>query len=274
MECRNTSLGAQKGYNTLADCMLSQIRWHQPNAENNPFEYFNFVRWYIHWWNSRQMNTYIGNELDKRYSEYKADTANSRSKAVIDIVLQAYIAEGAKTTPVSLDAEFRAFAIRQIRLFVFTGHDSTSSTICYMFHLLATNHEALTRLREEHDAVLGRDPAKTQSLLETQPQLTESLPYTTATIKETLRLFTPASSSRAGKLHTDITDDAGNRCPTDDATVFLIHVEMHRSSKYWVRPDEFLPERWLVDPGHELYPMKGAVSIASHFYPLRLEDLQ
>ncbi|KAK3173548.1 hypothetical protein OEA41_006878 [Lepraria neglecta] len=254
----NTSLGAQKGYNTLADCMLSQICWHQPNAENNPFEYLNFARWYMHWWNGRQMNDYIGKELDKRYNEYKADAANTRSKAVIDIVLQAYMPEDAKTAPVNLDPEFRAFAIRQIRLFVFAGHDSTSSTICYILHLLATNREALTCLRAEHDAVFGKDPAATQSLLETRPQLTESLPYTTAIIKETLRLFTPASSSRAGKPHTDITDDAGNRCPTDDATVFYIHVEMHRSPKYWVRPDEFLPEHWLVDPGHKLYPMKGA----------------
>ena len=242
--------------------MLSQIRWHQPNAENNPFEYLNFARWYMHWWNSRQMNDYVGKELDKRYNEYRADIVNTRSKSVIDIVLQAYMPKEAKTTPSNLDPEFRAFAIRQIRLFVFVGHDSTSSTICYIFHLLATNPEARSRLCTEHDTVFGKDPAKTQSLLETRPQLTDSLLYTTAIIKETLRLFTPAGSTRAGKPHVDITDDAGNRCPTDDATILFSHVEMHRSPKYWVRPDEFLPERWLVDPEHELYPMKGAVSLS------------
>ena len=242
--------------------MLSQIRWHQPNAETNPFEYLNFARWYMHRWNSRQMNDYIGKELDKRYNEYRVDIVNTRSKSVIDIVLQAYMPKEAKTTPSNLDPEFRANAIRQIRLFLFVGHDSTSSTICYIFHLLATNPEARSRLCTEHDTVFGKDPTKTQSLLETQPQLTDSLLYTTAIIKETLRLFTPAGSTRAGKPHVDIADDAGNRCPTDDATILFSHVEMHRSPKYWVRPDDFLPERWLVAPGHELYPMKGAVSLS------------
>ena len=207
------------------------------------------------------MNDYIGKELDKRYNEYRVDIVNTRSKSVIDIVLQAYMPKEAKTNPSTLDPEFRAFAIRQIRLFVFVGHDSTSSTICYIFHLLASNPEAHSRLCTEHDTVFGKDLDKTQSLLETRPQLTDSLLYTTAIIKETLRLFTPAGSTRAGKPHVDIIDDAGNRCPTDDATILFSHVEMHRSPKYWVRPDEFLPERWLVDLGHELYPMKGAVSL-------------
>lgn len=108
--------------------MLSQIRWHQPNAETSPFEFLNFARWYVHWWNGRQMDRYIGKELDKRYKEYRADPTNTRSKAVIDLVLQAHINEDTETEARKLERELRDFAIRQIRLFVFTGHDSTSST--------------------------------------------------------------------------------------------------------------------------------------------------
>lgn len=37
----------------------------------------------------------------------------------------------------------------------------------------------------------------------------------------------------------------------------MLHVEMHCSPKIWERADEFLPERWTVDSGHKLYPMKG-----------------
>ncbi len=238
--------------------MLSQIRWHQPNAEINPFEYLNFARWYIHWRNGRQMDRYIGNELDKRYREYKADPANTRTKAVIDLVLQAYTSQDTKPLSEKLDPTFRLFAIRQIRLSVFAGHDSTSSTICYIFYLLAKNPEALSRLRAEHDTVLGADPSAAQALLASQPQLTNSLLYTNAVTKEALRLFTPAGCSRAGKPNVSLTNDEGNQCPTADAMVWMVHVEMHRSPKYWVRPDEFIPERWLVEAGHELYPMKGA----------------
>ena len=103
------------------------------------------------------MDNYIGNELDKRYEEFKADPDSKRTKAVIDLVLQAYLPESAKPRPKELDPEFRAFAISQIRLFVFVGHDSTSSTICYILHLLATNPSALAQVRAEHDKLLGPD---------------------------------------------------------------------------------------------------------------------
>ena len=33
---------------------------------------------------------------------------------------------------------------------------------------------------------------------------------------------------------------------------------MHRAPAYWKQPDEFLPERWLGEPGQPLYPVTGA----------------
>ncbi|PQE04870.1 cytochrome P450 protein [Rutstroemia sp. NJR-2017a BBW] len=252
----NSELGAQRGYNAFADSMLSQIRWHQPNAEVNPLALLNPLPHYIHWRNSRAMNRYVGIELDKRYAEFKLDSSNTRSKAVVDLVLQSYMPKEGKTD--KLDPDFKAFAIRQIRLFMFAGHDSTSITICYCVHLLSQNPNALARIRAEHDEVYGKDLAAVPTMLEEQPQPLNSLTYTLAVIKEALRLFPPAGSSRQGKVGESIVDDQGNICPTDHAMIWIIHVEMHRAPSYWVRPDEFLPERWLVEPGHELYPMKGA----------------
>ena len=234
--------------------MLSQIRWHQPNAEANPLGYLNVARRYMQWWNGKQMDQYIGAELDKRYKESKADPQNTRTKAVIDLVLQAY----PKSKLSELDSEFRTFAIRNIRLFIFTGHDSSSSTICYTLHLLSQSSSVLDRLRAEHDMVFGKDASAVPSMLENRPYLINDLPYTTAVIKEVLRLFAPAGSSRQGKPGIDVTDDEGNICPTEEAMVWMIHVEMHRAPRYWKRPEEFLPERWLVGPEHELHPMKGA----------------
>jgi cytochrome P450 len=144
----NTSLNAQTGYNTLADGMLSQIRWHNPNAEVNPFSHFNFVRSFVHWKNGRQMDSYIGAELDKRYEEYKADWKSSDSKSVIDLALQEYLKSSGKL-PEKLDPNFRAFAIRQIRLFIFAGYDSTGSVICYCFHLLSKHPQVRPATRSE-----------------------------------------------------------------------------------------------------------------------------
>lgn len=33
---------------------------------------------------------------------------------------------------------------------------------------------------------------------------------------------------------------------------------MHRAPKYRIQPDDFIPERWLVEPGYKLYPTKSA----------------
>ena len=189
--------------------MLSQIRWHQANAEANPLEYLNLARKAVHWWNGRQMDRYIGNELDKRYSEYKADRGGKRTKAVMDLVLQAYPPHNTRSMPNELDPEFRAFAISQIRLFVFVGHDSTSSTICYILHLLATHPKALAQIREEHDRILGKELSKLSSLLKSRPHLTNDLSYTTAVIKESLRLFAPGGQPGAALI-----DDNGNHCPS------------------------------------------------------------
>ncbi|KAI4224625.1 MAG: hypothetical protein L6R40_008429, partial [Gallowayella cf. fulva] len=259
----NAHLGAQEGYNALADCMLSQIRWHQANADVSPFEYFNLIRKTVHWWNGRQMDKYISSELTKRYMEHKADIHGKRTKAIIDLVLQTYASDSHEASHAgssdSLDPDFRAFAICQIRLFVFVGHDSTSSTICYIMHLLNANPEALARLRREHDGAFGTEVKELPSLLKSQPQIINNLPYTTAVVKEALRLFPPGGSSRAGKSNVSLLTDSGKSCPTEDtAAVFTIHTELQRSPAYWKQPDAFLPDRWLAKPDDELYPLKGA----------------
>ncbi|PGH05688.1 hypothetical protein GX51_02848 [Blastomyces parvus] len=253
----NSSLGAQRGYNALADGMLSQIQWHKPNSGINPFSRLNFLRHFIHWKNGRQMDRYIGAELDKRYAERRADPNGTNSKSVMDLVLQAYV-DKSSPPPEKLDTNFRTFAIRQIRLFVFAGHDSTSTVICYCFHLLHKHPEVLAQLRAEHDKVLGPNIADAAIVIRENPHVVKSLQYTLAVIKESMRLFPPAGGTRAGKPGVNVTDDAGNVCPTDDAILWILHGEMQTSEKYWVKPDAFLPERWLVPRGHELYPSPGA----------------
>ncbi|KAK6594443.1 cytochrome p450 71b25 [Botrytis cinerea] len=154
--------------------------------------------------------------------------------------------------PEKLDPDFKVFATRQIRLFVFSGHDSLSSTICYIYHLLSKNVEAMRKAIEEHDLVFGRQVDGASELLETKPHLANDLPYTTAVIKETLRHFHAASSSRQGYPGVNLYDEQGTACPANHTVCFTDRVGMHYAPKYWVRPEEFLPERWLVDPGHEL----------------------
>lgn len=158
-----------------------------------------------------------------------------------------------------LDLEFKAFAISRIRLFVFLGHDSTSSAICHILHLLYSSPDTPSQLRQEHNDFLGAGLGELSSLLKSQPHLVNNLPYTTAVIKEALRLFPPGGSSRAGQPTVTLLSDSGKECQTENvAAVFTIHSELQRSPFYWKQPDTFLPEHWLVESGHDLYPIKGA----------------
>ncbi|KAK6592843.1 cytochrome p450 71b25 [Botrytis cinerea] len=167
----NTDFHAQRGYNVLADSMVSQIRWHEPDTAIDPL--------------SRII---------------------VKSPPDVDV------------KPEKLDPDFKA----------------------------------MRKAIEEHDLVFGRQVDGASELLETKPHLANDLPYTTAVIKETLRHFHAASSSRQGYPGVNLYDEQGTACPANHTVCFTDRVGMHYAPKYWVRPEEFLPERWLVDPGHEL----------------------
>lgn len=67
--------------------------------------------------------------------------------------------------------------------------EGPTNTSQYLNMLLSKNPEVVQRLRNEHDAVFGRSTAETLSLLESDPSKLNDLEYTSAVIKETLRLF-------------------------------------------------------------------------------------
>jgi cytochrome P450 len=116
--------------------------------------------------------------------------------------------------------------------------------------------EAMQRLRTEHDEVLG-DISITMETIVKSPQLLNQLPYTLAVIKESLRLWPPASCMRGGKPDVNIVDDNGTSFPTEGCYVWQIALLLLRHPKYWKNPDSFMPERWLVGPEDPLYPVKG-----------------
>jgi len=244
--------------------LLSQTNYLD-KIKMNPLDVFSPFRAIMRRWNGYHMDRYIGAELDKRYQEHLQDKVATPSKAVIDLTLQTYIADlkengklGTDVLAQRLDPEFRTFAIHQIRLFLFVGYDSMSSTICYAVHLLSSKPSTLEKIRREHDAAFGPDLASLPDTLLANPHLLNSLPYTTAVIKETLRLFAPGAGVRSGLPGSEIIGEDGTRYPITGTMVYVVHMATHRAPEYWHEPDSFIPERWLVEPGHKLYPMKNA----------------
>ena len=45
--------------------------------------------------------------------------------------------------------------------------------------------------------------------------------------------------------------------PTEEFAIWIVHSAIHRNPSSWTQPHSFIPDRWLVEPGHPLYPPTG-----------------
>jgi cytochrome P450 len=236
------------------------LNWHSfwdPRILLNP------LRPIVQWYYGRILETFINRELQKRFNEMKLERAaangnqSMRAKSVVALAIEQYIAESQKKDTESLDnlkldKDFAQIAANQVRLFIFAGNDTTATAIGYAYHMLAMHPEALEQLRAELDSVFGVDGNVGDHLKE-KPALLNQCRYTLAFIKETLRFYPPASSIRAGTSSVSLVDRKGTTIPTEGLNATIMHRFIHINPRVWPRPLEFLPERWLVEPGHELH---------------------
>lgn len=84
-----------------------------------------------------------------------------RDNSVIDLALIAYLKQNPDVNSSSgIDPLFKDIAINQMKLFLFSGHDLTTSTVCYALYLLSIYPDFLSRVRAEHDDVFGSDSSQ------------------------------------------------------------------------------------------------------------------
>ena len=239
----------------MTSALREQIKWCTFGLEPNPLTHINPIRPLVHWYNSRRMNKYINRELENSYTKNRG---NSDKKSIVSLALKFYLEESAAKGKNEIDKTFKEFAASQMKLFLFAGHDTTATTICYVYHLLSRNPSALRKVRAEHDMVFGKDTTRIISIINSEPHLLNQLPYTLAVIKETLRLFPVVTIPRAGHPDISLTDSEGCKYPTKDCLVWGNHHALHRNPHWWPQPDSFIPERWLVHDDDPLYPVKNA----------------
>jgi cytochrome P450 len=173
--------------------------------------------------------------------------------------------------------------VSQIKSFLFAGQDTTATLIQWLCFELskagwAEGHAAiLEKLVAEHDAVFGKtaeDPFHALDVLGREDEqgrrdaeaiLGSKLPYTTAFIKETLRLHPPASTARyipeiSAEHPTPVTvtigggrkddGDGGSEAEKEVAInglrVYCVQYLIHRNKSVWGPDAEvFRPDRWL-----------------------------
>lgn len=151
--------------------------------------------------------------------------------------------------------------VAQIKSFLFAGQDTTATMIQWLCYELARanldpkSKEIMQKLEAEHDRVFGAEPFSALEMLKQPGQAEEllgsSIPYTTAFIKETLRLHPPASTAR---IVPDVSKEYpplfanidGARVQINGLRIYGCHWLIHRNPKVW-GPDAhvFNPDRWL-----------------------------
>lgn len=135
--------------------------------------------------------------------------------------------------------------MNKVGLLTHRRHETTSSTLTWATHLLATHPEIQTRLRAEIYENIP-DPKLLSGPLFDIPGLLESLPYLNAVCKEVLRLYPtiPLSARNAIRDTTVI----GQFVPKG-TLVFVVPWATNRDPKLWGPDAEaFRPERWLDTP--------------------------
>lgn len=189
-----------------------------------------------------------------------ASASSSNSRSVLALSLQ----DTAELTP-----ELLQQTSDNLRVFLFAGHDTTSILMQWALYELTRSPAARRALTAELDALFGAEgDAEARLRAPGGAELLAHMPYTTAVIRETLRLHPPAASVRmtapgtgfqltlpsaAGK---DVGSDGGGGgggdskqvvCP-DGCILYLNAFLIQRDRTVWGEDaDEFVPERWLGD---------------------------
>ncbi|KAI1123774.1 cytochrome P450 [Nemania abortiva] len=263
------TLDARLHYQTqgsaLADCLRRQIYWTSFGTIFNPFRRYLSLRPLVQRYNSYRMNAYLDKEIDKRFEELAQSRldqpkgARGSSRSIISLAMDKYLEDVGHNKELSREA-FKTLAKPQLRMFLYAGHDTTSSTLLYCFLLLSQHPEVLSKLRKEHDEVFGTDLSieNCVQIIKNDPSLLNQIPYTLAVIKEVLRIFPPAGSLRDGRPDFVLVDEEGQRYPTEDCHIWTLSLAMHHRSAVFPKPDDFIPERWLVGAEDPLHPAKGS----------------
>jgi cytochrome P450 len=189
------------------------------------------------WWRmqqaARQLDALIYSEIAERRS------SGQRGQDILSLLLDAQDEDGNTLNQVQIRDE--------VMTLLFAGHDTTTSTVSFMFYELARNPQVATRLTAELlGATAGGDP--------TAAQLTSGeLAQLEMVLDETLRKYPPAWVGPRRAIETF--EFAGHTIPAR-AFVNYSSWASHHLPDVFEDPEEFRPERF--EPEAKAAMAKGA----------------
>ncbi|ETS85967.1 hypothetical protein PFICI_03992 [Pestalotiopsis fici W106-1] len=219
------------------DSLKNRIERHTPSFKRKVYQ------------NAEVIRKLLQPEVEARILE---SSKLADRKTVVDLAVKEMGNEQSTRSEVFVEE-----VIANLKIFLFAGHETTAQTLCWVYWEINKYPGVVEKLRKEHDQVLGKDPtAAKKTLLSSHHKLSE-LSYTTAVIKETLRLRPPAGTLRKCAPDFAFVED-GVQYPTYDCVVQTTPVALHRHPDLWPTSNEFIPERFLGPENDPLRPVKNA----------------
>ncbi|XP_070711569.1 cytochrome P450 4F3 isoform X1 [Pempheris klunzingeri] len=170
---------------------------------------------------------------EQRETETDLTTAPQRKKDFVDIILLSKDEDGQGLTDEEIQAEANTF--------MFAGHDTTASAICWTLYNLARHEQYQERCRQEaSDLMQGRDGH------EIEWEDLAKLPFTTMCIRESLRLHSPVQA--VTRTYTQDMALPGDRTVPKGAICLVSIYGTHHHPAVWTNPHEFNPLRF--DPAN------------------------
>ncbi|XP_069545296.1 cytochrome P450 4V8 [Brachyistius frenatus] len=164
------------------------------------------------------------------YTDLDTDQGPKKRHAFLDMLLKTTYEDGSKMSHQDIQEE--------VDTFMFRGHDTTAASMNWILHLLGSHPEAHGKVQQELQEVFGTSdrPMNTDDL--------KKLKYLECVIKEALRLF-PSVPFFARSIGEDCYINSF-KVPKG-ANAIIITYALHRDPRYFPKPEEFRPERFLPE---------------------------
>jgi cytochrome P450 len=187
---------------------------------------------------ARKLDALIYAEISRRR------TTGERGEDILSLLLDAHDEDGNALSDLQIRDE--------VMTLLFAGHDTTTSTVSFMFYELARHPQVLARLLAEQDAELpaARSTPPAEDL---QPLLAGELSELEMVLEETLRKYPPAW---IGPRRAQQSFEFEGRTVPARAFVNYCSWASHHLPDVFAEPEEFRPERFAPEAGAAL--PKGA----------------
>lgn len=202
------------------------------------------------WWRRRQatktlnraVTALIHNNFERAKEAQRLGKKSTKGRSVLALSLQ---------DTEKLDPQTTEVVAHQIQSFLFAGHDTTAIVLAWTFYELERHPKIAAKLRAELDTVLGRDASPDAVIATLRDQGDDAirrLTYTSAVIKEILRLHPPAGTARMPVPSEDFIVQLpdGRSINMAGCVCYIAASLVHRDEKaYGPTANDFIPERWL-----------------------------